>query len=123
TLGPHPRAGEARPRLRHDIAEGFRWALGHAAVRTLILTIFIFNLTFGAAWSVLVLYTAQRLGLGELGFGLVTTVQAAGGLLGIAAYGWITRHVSLAGVMRIGLILETLTHLGLALTRHAAVAL
>ncbi len=123
TLGPHPRAGEPRPRLRHDIAEGFRWALGHPAVRTLILTIFIFNLTFGAAWSVLVLYATQRLGLGELGFGLVTTVQAAGGLLGIAAYGWITRHVSLAGVMRIGLILETLTHLGLALTRHAAVAL
>lgn len=122
-LGPHPRAGEPRPKLRHDIAEGFRWTVGHPAVRTLVLTIFIFNLTFGAAWSVLVLYATQRLGLGELGFGLVTTVQAAGGLLGIAAYGWITRHVSLGDVMRIGLILETLTHLGLALTRQPAVAL
>lgn len=122
-LGPHPRAGEPRPKLRHDIAEGFRWTVGHPAVRTLVLTILIFNLTFGAAWSVLVLYATQRLGLGEVGFGLVTTVQAAGGLLGIAAYGWITRHVSLGDVMRIGLILETLTHLGLALTRQPAVAL
>ena len=122
-LGPHPRTGQDRPRLRHDIAEGFLWTVRHAAVRTLVLTIFIFNLTFGAAWSVLVLYATQRLGLGELGFGLVTTVQAAGGLLGIAAYGWITRHVSLGNIMRIGLIIETLTHLGLALTRQAAVAL
>ena len=56
----------------------------HAAVRTLVLTIFTFNITFGAAWSVLVLYATERLGLGAVGFGLVTTVGAVGGLLGIA---------------------------------------
>ena len=31
-------------------------------------------------------------------------------------YGWITRRVSLGNVMRIGLIIETLTHLALAVT-------
>ncbi len=51
--------------------------LHHAAVRTLVLTIFIFNITFGAAWSVLVLYARERLGLGDVGFGLITTVSAA----------------------------------------------
>ncbi len=50
--------------------------LHHAAVRTLVLTIFTFNITFGAAWSVLVLYATERLDLGEVGFGLVTTVSA-----------------------------------------------
>ena len=108
--------------IRHDIAEGFRWVRHHAAVRTLVLTIFIFNITFGAAWSVLVLYATQRLGIGEIGFGLLTTISAAGGLLGTLAYGWIARRVSLGNIMRVGLIIETLTHLGLAITTAPAVA-
>jgi predicted MFS family arabinose efflux permease len=99
-----------------DIAEGFRWVVRHPAVRTLVLTILIFNITFGAAWSVLVLYARERLGLGAVGFGLLTTISAAGGIVGTTAYGWITRHVSLSDLMRIGLIVETLTHLTLALT-------
>ena len=40
-----------------------------------MLTIFIFNITFGAAWSVLVLYATLRLGMGAVGFGLLTTVR------------------------------------------------
>ncbi|HQY34038.1 MAG TPA: MFS transporter [Actinotalea sp.] len=122
-LPAHGRAPGERTHLRHDIAEGFRWVRHHAAVRTLVLTIFTFNITFGAAWSVLVLYATQRLGMGEIGFGLLTTVSAVGGLAGTASYGWITRRVSLGDLMRIGLIVETLTHLGLALTRQAWVAM
>ncbi|CAM5786122.1 MFS transporter [Cellulomonas persica] len=122
-LPPHGRAKHERTHIRADIAEGVRWAWRHPAVRTLVLTIFIFNVTFGAAWSVLVLYAQQRLGLGDVGFGVITTVQAVGGLLGTAMYGWLTRRVSLANLMRIGLIIETLTHLALALTTTAWVAL
>ena len=112
-----------RTHLRRDVAEGFRWVLHHAAVRTLVLTIFTFNITFGAAWSVLVLYASDRLGLGEVGFGLLTTVSAVGGLAGTAGYGWITRRVGLGDLMRIGLVVETLTHLALALTTSPWVAL
>lgn len=118
-----PADAPARRHLRHDIAEGFRWVAHHAAVRTLVLTILIFNVTFGAAWSVLVLYATERLRLGEVGFGLLTTVSAVGGLAGTLSYGWITRRVSLGDLMRIGLVIETLTHLALALTRTAWVAL
>ncbi|HEX5038969.1 MAG TPA: MFS transporter [Candidatus Limnocylindria bacterium] len=123
SLARHARDPESRRALRHEIAEGFRWVRHHAAVRTLVLTIFIFNITFGAAWSVLVLYATQRLGLGEVGFGLLTTVIACGGVLGTFSYGWITRRVTLGNIMRIGLIIETLTHLGLALTTTPAVAM
>ena len=119
----HVRERDGTTRMRKDIAEGFRWVMQHAAVRTLVLTIFVFNFTFGAAWSVLVLYAQQRLQLGAVGFGLITTCSAIGGLLGTLCYGWISRHVSLADLMRIGLVIETLTHLALALTRNAAVAL
>jgi MFS family permease len=117
------RGPEQRTHIRHDIAEGLRWTRDHTAVRTLVLTIFIFNITFGAAWSILVLYALQRLALGEIGFGLLTTFMAAGGLLGTLSYGWITRHVSLGNLMRIGLIIETFTHLGLAVTTTPAVAM
>lgn len=122
-LPPHGREPHERSHVRHEILEGLRWARRHAAVRTLVLTIFIFNITFGAAWSVLVLYATDRLGLGEIGFGLITTVSAIGGLLGTLAYGWITRRVSLGNLMRIGLIIETLTHLGLAITSSPVVAM
>jgi len=122
-LPPHGRQQEARSHLRADIAEGFRWVRHHAAVRTLVLTIFTFNITFGAAWSVLVLYATQRLGMGPVGFGLLTTTSAIGGIAGTTAYGWITRHVTLGNLMRIGLLYETFTHLALALTTVPAVAL
>ncbi|PVU82012.1 MFS transporter [Cellulomonas sp. WB94] len=122
-LPPHRRAAGEESHIRQDIAEGVRWVRHHAAVRTLVLTIFTFNITFGAAWSVLVLYATQRLGMGALGFGLLSTVGALGGLVGTASYGWITRRVSLGNLMRIGLVVETLTHLALAVTTRPAVAL
>ncbi|MDT7545629.1 MAG: hypothetical protein QOE99_1739 [Actinomycetota bacterium] len=112
-----------KTRMRKDIAEGFTWVLHNAAVRTLVLTIMTFNITFGAAMSVLVLYAEETLGLGAIGYGLLTTFTAIGGVFGTASYGWITKRVSLGNIMRAGLIIETLTHLGLALTTSAAVAM
>ena len=122
-LPEHRRDPEGATPVWHDIVEGFRWTWHHAAVRTLVLTILIFNVTFGAAWSVLVLYATEHLGLGSIGFGLVTTVTAAGGLAGTVSYGWLTRRVSLGNLMRIGLIIETLTHLALASTSSPYVAM
>ncbi|MDF1602831.1 MFS transporter [Nocardioides sp. YIM 152315] len=121
-LPPHRRE-TPETHIRQDIAEAFRWVLHHPAVRTLVLTIFAFNITFGAAWSILVLYATERLGLGEIGFGLLTTVSAVGGLVGTLSYGWITRRVSLGNLMRIGLVFETFTMLSLALTTSAWVAM
>jgi hypothetical protein len=66
--------------VRQDIVDGVRWLLGHPAVRTLALAILTFNVTWAAAWAVLVLYTTQVLGLGAVGYGALTTVAAVGGL-------------------------------------------
>jgi MFS family permease len=114
-----PQSGAPRQhaRVRDEIREGWRWLWAHAAVRTLAITIFTFNVTFGAAMSVLVLYARDRLGMSAVGFGLITTAMAVGGLLGSVSYGWLERHVKLGVIMRGGLIIETLTHLALALTR------
>jgi MFS family permease len=106
-----------------DLGEGIRWLIGHPPMRTLALTIFAFNVTFGAAWSVLVLYAGQRLGMDAVGFGLITTALAVGGIIGTVAYGALERRFSLADMMRGGLLIETATHLVLALTTSPAVAL
>jgi MFS family permease len=120
-----PEAGPApmRSSFRRDMAEGLRWLLANPPMRTLALTIFLFNVTFGAAWSVLVLYASDRLGMSAVGFGLLTTAMAVGGLIGTASYGRLERRFSLGDIMRVGLLIETATHLVLALTTSAAVAL
>lgn len=106
-----------------DMAEGIRWLIGHPPMRTLALTILTFNVTYGAAWSVLVLYAGDRLGMNAVGFGLLTTAIAIGGVIGIASYGWLERHFALGDIMRVGLCIETVTHLVLALTTTPIVAL
>lgn len=113
----------ARANVLREIADGWRWLWHHAAVRTLAITIVTFNVTFGAAMSIMVLYAIERLHAGDVGFGLLTTATAAGGLVGTACYGWLAARVSLGNLMRIGLIIETLTHLAFALTRSLPVAL
>ena len=105
-----------------EIVEALRWTWAHANVRTLVLTILLFNVTYGAAWSVLVLYATQHLGLGPLGYGAITAVIAGGGIIATVGYGALVRRVALATLMRIGLLVETLTHLALALTTTPWVA-
>ena len=118
-MGAHRATGS----LRAEMAVGLRWLMAHAPMRTLALTIVAFNITFGAAWSVLVLYAGEQLGMDEVGFGLLATAMAIGGLIGTSAYGRLERRFSLADIMRVGLVIETGTHLVLALTRSPIVAL
>jgi MFS family permease len=122
-LPPRSREVAERRHLRHEILDGLRWSRDHGPMRALIVQILTFNVTYGASWSVLVLYSEQRLGMGTVGFGLLTTVTALGSLLGTMTYGWLEQHVSLANIMRYGLVLETFTHLVLAVTRSPAIAM
>jgi predicted MFS family arabinose efflux permease len=116
--GDVPRRG-----LGADMIDGVRWLVSHPPMRTLLITIVAFNVTYGAAWSVLVLYAREQLGMNEVGFGLITTAMAVGGVIGTSAYGRLERRFSLGDIMRVGLLIETATHLVLALTRSPIVAL
>jgi predicted MFS family arabinose efflux permease len=116
-----PAPDQTRP-IIGEIVDGLRWLVANPPVRTLVLLITGFNVTFGAAWGVLVLYSDQRLGLSPTGFGLLLSASAVGGIVGTAGYGRLERRFSLATLMRAGLALETLTHLALALTVHAWLA-
>ena len=124
-----PAVGRARRELAErqafssDLVEGIRWLIGHPPMRTLALTIFAFNVTYGAAWGVLVLYAKLHLHMSEVGFGLLTTAMAVGGVIGITSYGALERRFSLGNIMRVGLLIETATHLALALTTSPEFAL
>lgn len=117
-----PVRGEVDTHVLRDIADGVRWLVAHPPVRTLALVIVSFNVTWAAAWSMLVLYSLDVLHMGPVGYGLLTTASAAGGLVGTFLYGWLERHVPLATLMRTCLALEVVMHLGFALTRTPWVA-
>ena len=102
--------------IRQDIADGVRWLMGNPPVRTLAIIIVVFNATWAAPWSVLVLWALERVGISEAGFGLLTTAAALGGLLATTAYGRLERLVPLATLMRAVLLAEVLFHLAMALT-------
>lgn len=118
-----PPSSGGRPHTRRDIAEGLRWLWGHHAVRMLAIVILVFNITWAAAWSVLVLWSRDHLGMSEVGFGLLTTASAVGGLLGTALFSRIERRFKLATIMRVCLLLEVLMHLALANTTAGWVAI
>jgi len=124
---PTPEAGDGAtapaPSTPHPIREGLRWLRGNPPVRTLVVIILVFNVTWAAPWSILVLYATKHLGLGAVGYGALTTSAALGGLLSTFAFGWLERHVKFATLMRICLSLEVIMHLSFALTTSGVVAL
>ena len=122
-LPAHVPDGEGRSHVLRDIREGLRWVRHHDAVRTLALVIVAFNVTWGAAWAVLVLYAIDHLGMGEVGFGLLTSAAAVGGIASTAFYGRIERRFDLATVMRTCLTLEVLTHLSFAVAPNGVWAM
>jgi len=61
--------------------------------------------------------------MNAVGFGLITTAVALGGVIGTVTYGRLERRFKLSDIMRVGLIIETCTHLVLALTTSSVIAL
>ena len=108
--------------VRQDIADGLRWLMGNPPVRTLAIIIVVFNVTWAAPWSVLVLWALERVGIDEAGFGLLTTASALGSMLGTFSYSRLEKRVPLATLMRVVLLCEVLFHLAMALTTSAWVA-
>lgn len=116
----HPDA--SRGTKAHAIREGLRWLRHNAPVRTLVIIILVFNVTWAAPWGVLVLYATEHLGMGPVGYGALTTASAAGGIIAVFSFGRLEKHVSFSTLMRVCLSCEVLMHLGFALTTSPVVA-
>ncbi len=115
-------ADEPAPAPPHPVREGLHWLRRNPPVRTLVVIILVFNVTWSAPWSVLVLYATERLHLGEVGYGALLSASALGGLVSVMSFGWLERRVSFATLMRVCLTLEVLMHLTFALTTSGWVA-
>lgn len=115
-------AGPGRRRLRTEIGEGVRWLLRHRLLRTLAVTMAVGNMVFCAAFAIFVLYCGQRLGLTDIGFGVLLLAFAVGGLLGTLVAPALLRRVDAVPLLRAGLLVEVTLHATLAVTRESWIA-
>ncbi len=123
---PRPPAGttdQAPPRrsVRAEMVEGFGWLAHQRVLRTMAILIGLLNLTLTAATAVLVLLARDRLHLGSVGYGLLFTCMAVGGILGSVVGDHLIRWVTATWTIRIGLLIEAGMHLTLAASRSAYV--
>ena len=109
--------GAAATTLRGEIAEGVRWLARHRLLRILAVAIALMNLTLSATLSISVLYAQERLGLGSVGYGLLLSSMAVGGISASLVAERVIGWLGPATTMRLGLVIESSTHLVLAVAR------
>jgi len=119
---PAPPVVASRPRLWSDVAAGVRWLWRQRLLRALAMSMGASNVVFCAAFAVFVLYARHRLGLSEVGYGLLLTTFAVGGLTGTAVASRLQARFGSTALLRGGLVIEAITHLVLATTTTPLVA-
>jgi predicted MFS family arabinose efflux permease len=122
TIRPLPAPVPGRRRLWSEIGEGVRFLFAHRLLRTLAVTMAVANLVFCAAFAVFVLYASSRLGLSDIGYGVLLIAFAAGGFLGTLAAPRLIRSIGASALLRAGLLVEVALHATLALTTIPLVA-
>ncbi|GGO19565.1 MFS transporter [Micromonospora parathelypteridis] len=110
-----------RRSMRGEIAEGLRWLAQQRLLRTMAVLIGLLNVTLTAALAVLVLLAGERLRLGSVGYGLLFTCMACGGVLGALLGDRIIAWISPTWTIRVGLLIEAGLHLALAASRSTIV--
>ena len=107
--------GTPRTTLRAEIAEGFAWLWEHRLLRTLAMALGVMNLTSSATTAILVLFAGERLGLGPVGYGVLLSSLAVGGVLGALSGERIAGWLGAGTTMRAGLLIEASTSAVIAL--------
>lgn len=111
-----PTAGSAAS-FRRDVTAGLRWLLRHPRLRTLALCMVVMNITLGGVIATLVIYSDRRLGITGVGYGGLLACIAAGSVAGSVTANRLRRAFGPGRLLAIGLVIETCTHLSLALVR------
>jgi predicted MFS family arabinose efflux permease len=90
-------------------------------LRTMAVLIGLLNVTLFAALGIFVLLAKERLHLGSVGYGLLFTCMALGGVLGSVSGDRLIKRVTATWTIRIGLLVEAAFHLVLATSLNAYV--
>jgi MFS family permease len=113
-FGPDPgELGEAgrRTTLWAEIAEGLRWLTGHRVLRATAAMVAVVNLLASGGGAVMVLFAQERLGLDAVGFGLLLSGSAVGGVLASLVTARLARVVGTAGIVVWTMVLSALAFL------------
>jgi predicted MFS family arabinose efflux permease len=91
-------------RIIGEVIGGLRWLRAHSYLYLRAITVWggVFNIGSTAAYSLLVLFALDVLGVGELGYGVLLSVVAVGGLVGTAAASPLARRVGRGRAILIG---------------------
>lgn len=76
------RVAPARRSFRVELVEGLRWIWAHVLIWRLAIMLGVINACFMASVTMLVLFSQDVLGLGSVGYGLLLTAGAFGGVTG-----------------------------------------
>jgi MFS family permease len=120
---PRPVAELAPSRsLRTEMREGVTFLVRHVQLRVLTLGMASFNFGYNIAFAPLVLFVQDRLGLDNLGFGILVAVAAVGGVAG----GWVAprlpKRLSPVQVYAIALGIQAVAWTGIAAGRNPIIA-
>lgn len=108
--------------LRAEIGEGLRWLFAHRLLRTLALTLGVFNFATNAAFAVFVLLARQRLHVGTRGFGLLLAAAAVGSVIGGLVGSRLSRRLGQGRTLMMAVFASALAVFGVGITHSAVTA-
>jgi MFS family permease len=111
-----------RTSLRAEVAEGLRWLFAHRVLRAMAVLVAGVNIAWTGADAIMVLFAQERLGLGSVGFGLLLTGSAVGGVAGSVVAPRLSRRLGPVPVITGGFVVEGVAAVGIGLTRSPWVA-
>jgi MFS family permease len=83
--------------MGNELRQGLRWLWAHRLLRDIGIIIAVSNILYGATIAIFVLFARDILHVGALGFGLIGSCVAVGGVLGSVVASPLTRHLGERG--------------------------
>jgi MFS family permease len=105
-----------------DVKEGASWLFRHPVLRPIAFAIAATNFGFMAFGGILVLFAHEKLHVGAVGFGLIISAAALGGLLGSLVAARIAARIGRGRAVVTGLALIGLFSAAVGLTSNAFLA-
>ncbi len=121
--GTYKKRAASNTRVLEEIREGFRWFWGNGVIRSLAILSTLQNIVATAGLSLLVLYAQDHLGLDAVGYGVLISAGAIGGvlagLLSERAARWLGTGLGVAA----GCVLMSVAFLVLGTTQNSLIAM
>lgn len=97
-----PRARVPLRRITREVVDGLRWLRGHSYLRAITVWGGVFNIGSTASFSLLVLFALEILDTGDVGYGVLLSVVAVGGLVGAAVASPLARRIGRGRTILLG---------------------